>query len=201
MWIESILPIFSAVLASLVTALALTALTASLRKRMKAKIRVGGIDVQITPRTSDQAYAKLVERIAQLKEHPQVFVVYPHDEKKFVRKLAGDLAKAEVSVWVDEHELRAGDRITTKIKQGMDESQWIIVIPPSEKRERGWIFKEIRMALDAERVRQRPLIIPVKTPSNIIPEMFSDTVCADFSANYEEGLANLMKAIVRRAEA
>ncbi len=185
---------------SVTAAAILTVVKEFLMKMTKANIRIGGAEFEVSTRESKEAYEKLLSTIAELREHPQVFIAYPHAQRDFALKLCADLVSTGVKVWLDEQEIKPGETISRKIKEGMNESQWIVLIPPAEEHNKGWVFKEMQMALEAEKLRGRPIIIPVKTPTNVIPNIFSDRLWADFSDKYEEGLHNLLRGIVRKAE-
>lgn len=197
MSIEIIADIVAGVAASISAASAISALKEFLSRRMQ-KIKVGGVEIEInSSKPSDAIYDQLSSTLSQLKQHPQVFLMYPHEQKEFALMLSSDLEKAGVKVWLDTNELKPGDNIALKIQEAIRDSQWILLVPPIGQKKDGWVNKEMQMAFNSEKSRERPLIIPIKTKQGIIPENLKDRLWADFSNRYEDGLKNLLRGIIR----
>lgn len=195
--IEIISSILTGVGASFAAASALSVIRDLLNRKMKAKIKFGGIEIEVGNKDKSEIYNQLVSKVKDLKIHPQVFIVYPHTQKEFARKLSNDLIKAGVKVWIDEHELKPGDKILPRIKEALKGSQWVLLIPPPEELGSSWVYKEINMAYEEEKGRSRPFIIPIKIKEGKIPDVFQDRMWADFSEKYENGIENLLSGIIR----
>ncbi len=58
----------------------------------------------------------------------RVFLSHNHHDKPFVRKLAADLEGHNVKCWVDEAEMKIGDSLIQKIREGIDNSDYFAVI-------------------------------------------------------------------------
>lgn len=195
--IEIITNLVAAVGASLVAVGAISAIKASLNRKIKNKLKFGGIEIEIGNKDKSEIYNQLVSTIKELKIHPKVFIVYPHTQKEFVRKLSNDLSQAGVRVWLDENELKPGDKIMPKIKEALKGSQWVLLVPPPEEMGSSWVYKEIDLAYEEEKGRSRPFIIPIKMKQGKIPNVFEDRMWADFSEKYEKGIENLLGGIIR----
>ena len=57
-----------------------------------------------------------------------VFLSHNSEDKSFVRKLATDLRRYGVKVWLDEAELKVGDSLVDKISSGISDMQFLAVI-------------------------------------------------------------------------
>jgi|GEM_PF-5723007 len=183
--------------ASVAAASAISVIKDWLNRKTKTKLKVGGLEIEISNKSGTSIYNQIAEKVKDLKIHPKVFIVYPHSQKEFVKKLTADLTTAGINVWLDENELKPGDRIMPKIKAALKESQWVILVPPPEDRGSSWVYKEIDVAYQEETERARPFIIPLKMQDGKIPNVFEDRMWADFSDNYEKGIEGLLAGIIR----
>ncbi len=171
------------------------------RRINKTKIKIGNAALQLnTSKGSDELYDQVCKSLTQLKQHPQVFLLYQHKQRDFVIKLSHDLQKAGIKVWIDSRELKPGDFITSNIQRGIKESQWVLFIPPEGKEKKGWVYKELQLAFKSERQRERPFIIPIKLHHAHMPETLKDRLWVDFSNNYADGFKSLLRGIVRTSE-
>jgi len=140
---------------SVAAASAISVIKEWLNKKIKTKIRVGEFEIEFSSKDKSSIYNQLVSTVKELKIHPKVFIVYPHSKKEFVSKLADDLGKAGINVWLDENKLKPGDKIFPQIKKALEESQWVILVPLPEDRGSSWVYKKVDMAYEEEKVRSR----------------------------------------------
>ncbi len=197
MSLEIISNIAAGIGASVAAASAISIIKEWLSRKMKTKIRIGGIEIEISDKSESKILNQISETVQNLKIHPQVFVIYPHSQKQFVKKLANDLCQSGINIWLDENELKPGDSIKPKIEKALRESQWVILVPTPEDRGSSWVYKEIDLAYEQEKERSRPFIIPLKMKEGKIPTEFEERMWADFSNDYEIGLKSLLKGIIR----
>ena len=183
--------------ASVAAASAISIIKEWLNRKMKTKIRIGGIEIEISDKSESKILDQISKTVKNLKVHPQVFVIYPHSQKQFVKKLANDLNQSGIKIWLDENELKPGDSIKPIIEKALRESQWVILVPTAEDRGNSWVYKEIDLAYEQEKDRGRPFIIPLKMKEGKIPKKFEERMWADFSNDYETGLKSLLKGIIR----
>lgn len=195
--IEILSNIIAAAGVSLAAASAISVIKEWLNRKTKRKLKVGGIEIEISNKNESTIYNQIAETVKELKIHPKIFIIYPHTQKQFVKKLANDLSLSGINIWLDENELKPGDRIMTKIKYALKESQWVILVPTPEDRGSSWVYEEIEVAYEEEKKRARPFIIPLKMKEGKIPNVFADRMWADFSENYESGIESLIKGIIR----
>ncbi|MDB5261210.1 MAG: hypothetical protein JWQ14_491, partial [Adhaeribacter sp.] len=57
-----------------------------------------------------------------------VFLSHTAADKPFVRKFARDLENHGVKHWLDEAEIKIGESLIEKIRQGLDEVNYVAVI-------------------------------------------------------------------------
>lgn len=200
MSIEIFSNIAAGITASLAAASAISIIKEWLNRKMKTKLKIGGIEIEISNKSESIILNQISETVKRLRIHPKVFIIYPHSQKQFVKKLADDLGRSGINIWLDENELKPGDSIKPKIEKALKESQWVILVPTPEDRGSSWVYKEIDLAYEQEKERSRPFIIPLKMKEGKIPDVFEERMWADFSDDYETGLKSLLKGIIRVPE-
>jgi len=89
-----------------------------------------------------------------------VFVSYASQDRKFVTRLATALEEYGLSVWFDEFELVAGDSIRRVIDEGIQNSEFGVVVLSDSFFSREWPQKELD-ALVSKEEGGKKVIIPV----------------------------------------
>ncbi|WP_077830074.1 toll/interleukin-1 receptor domain-containing protein [Clostridium beijerinckii] len=64
--------------------------------------------------------------------------------------LADDLFDRGFLVWYDEWEIKGGQSITERIKIGIEESAFMVVVISKNSVDKGWVKKEIEQSLFKE---------------------------------------------------
>jgi hypothetical protein len=117
----------------------------------------------------------------------KVFISHTKSDKDFARHLAKDIQSLGFSVWLDEWEIRLGDSLIERIEEGIEESQWMIVIlsPKSVKSE--WVLRELHSGLTKEIGSKKVFVLPVLCKKVTLPNFLRDKFYADFTDSYEYG--------------
>jgi hypothetical protein len=129
------------------------------------------------------------------KDISKAFISYSHKDKPFVSKLVGDLASMGANVWVDLVEMKVGDSIVRKIQDGIEESEWLIIVLSPDSVESKWVKTELSAALVNELEKDKVFILPLLYRVCKIPLLLRDKVYADFTSSYDEGLKALVDRI------
>ena len=79
-----------------------------------------------------------------------VFLSHSGKDREFVMRLAGDLKRAGIRVWLDQWDLRPGDSIARAVEQGLSESRFLIVVMSPDYFESAWTQQEWQYALANE---------------------------------------------------
>jgi hypothetical protein len=72
---------------------------------------------------------------------PSIFLSHSHEDKLFARKLAADLRAAGHSVWIDEAEIRIGDSLVEKIRDGLDQVDYVAAVISAASVGSPWVKK------------------------------------------------------------
>ena len=104
----------------------------------------------------------------------KVFISYGHEDKTFVKKLAGELTKANIETWWDFDALRGGHDWQKEIQRGIKLCDYFVVVLSPNSVERDWVLKEITFANEYKKK-----IIPLKLqecerPISIIEKQYID---------------------------
>lgn len=124
-----------------------------------------------------------------------IFISHSSVDKSFVHRLAIDLVVRNMPVWFDTWEMDTGDSLYQKIYEGIEASDYVIVVlSPSSVASR-WVQKELAAALTLEERRGRKFILPIRIAECDIPLALGDRLYADFSASYLEPLERLVSRL------
>ena len=75
-----------------------------------------------------------------------IFLSHNSQDKPFVRRLARDLDVHGVKCWIDEAEIKVGDSLIEKIRQGLDSMSYVAVVLSPDSVNSAWVQKEIDVA-------------------------------------------------------
>jgi hypothetical protein len=108
---------------------------------------------------------------------PSIFLSHNREDKEFVRHLADDLRRANVTVWVDEAEIRIGDSIIEKIEEGLKGSEYLgVVLSPNSVASR-WVKEELRAVLHHQIGGRNFTILPILYIRNVKYLFFLEIDC------------------------
>ncbi|MDD1620901.1 MAG: diguanylate cyclase [Methylococcaceae bacterium] len=85
------------------------------------------------------------------------------DKQAFVMPLARRLDEAGISYWLDEAEIRWGDKISASIGAGLSNSKFVIVFITPSFLGRNWTETELSAALSRENDEGRTVVLPIVT--------------------------------------
>lgn len=126
---------------------------------------------------------------------PKVFLSYSTKDKDRARRLAHDLESANVDVWFDEFELKAGDPILSSIRTAIEESGHLLVLISKNSLSSSWVERELQAAFVKHGTIGSPTIIPVRIDDAEVPEFLRSTLYVDLRSDYESGLNSLLNAL------
>ena len=98
-----------------------------------------------------------------------VFISYSSADRDVARRLANDLKSAGVGVWYDEFHLKAGDPILHTIRDGIEQSDVLLVLVSKNSIASKWVDRELRDAFERFGERGTPVIIPVRVDNAPVP--------------------------------
>ena len=124
-----------------------------------------------------------------------IFLSHCSEDKSLARRIARDLQRAGIAVWLDEWEILVGQSISQKIEHGLRTSDLIALLLTRSSIESGWVEKEWRAKLWDEVRSGEVTILPLRADDCEMPYLLRDRRYADFRADYKEALDDLLRAI------
>lgn len=121
----------------------------------------------------------------------KIFISYSRKDIDFVRKLAGDLEKANYDVWWDLTDLRGGDEWVTRIAAAIEESETVLVVLSPNSLQSEWVRKEYTQAIGLHK-----RIIPIMFAPSPVPFALNTINYVNFvSGEYQDNFASLLSAL------
>ncbi|MCS6124498.1 toll/interleukin-1 receptor domain-containing protein [Shewanella baltica] len=107
-----------------------------------------------------------------------VFLSHNHKDKDFVRRLASDIESHGIRVWLDEAEMKIGDSLIQKIREGIDNVDYFAVILSNNSVKAPWVENELDVAMNyqiAGKIKILPIILEeIELPSFLIGKLYSN---------------------------
>lgn len=125
-----------------------------------------------------------------------VFLCHSQKEKPFARRLAKDLERYGLRVWLDEREIRVGDSLRETIEEGINRADFVLVVISRSSLRRQWVRKELNAAFAKEIKEKRRVLLPVLLEGGSIPGFLADKRYANFSRSYAAGLHDLISSVL-----
>jgi len=126
----------------------------------------------------------------------RVFICHASRDKAVVRRIAAELERYGVRVWLDERELRVGDSLRERIEKGLADSDHVIVVLSRAALKRPWVKKEINAAFSLETDRQTNIILPLLIDPCEVPLLLRDKLYADFREDFDIGMQQLLQTFL-----
>lgn len=132
-----------------------------------------------------------------------LFISHNCKDKLFVRKLASDLQRCGVRCWLDEAEIQVGDSLISKIRDAIDEMDYVGVVLSPNSVDSPWVQREVDIAMNQEIEGRRVKVLPLLYCECELPSFLKGKLYADFSSTekYESALTLLLRRLdVTKAE-
>ncbi|MFP7469973.1 toll/interleukin-1 receptor domain-containing protein [Niallia taxi] len=121
----------------------------------------------------------------------KVFISYSHSNKDIARKIAYDLEFNEIDVWYDDFEIKFGDNIIAKLEDGIEESDFFLVLLSEESITSNYIKMEIEFSISQNKKIILISLDDVKIENFLYPQYNF----IDFSKSYSKGFKSLINKI------
>jgi hypothetical protein len=125
----------------------------------------------------------------------RVFISHSSKDKQFATWLSVDLANHGHNPWLDEWKIRAGESIPTKIGEGLENCDFVVVVLSENAVASHWVEREWQAKYWDEVAKGKIRVIPVLLRECKIPTLLRVKKYADFSISYNNGLEDLLVAI------
>jgi hypothetical protein len=105
-----------------------------------------------------------------------VFLCHSSKDKRFVRRLAEELKKNQVNVWLDEEQILVGHDFILKMEEGVAEADYVVVVlTPNFVTHGPWAKEEYRAALAKQIKASQVVLLPVLRKDCEVPTLLAST--------------------------
>lgn len=124
-----------------------------------------------------------------------VFISHNYKDKPMARKIAKDLNKYGIKTWIDESEIKLGDSLIEKIRDGLDHMDFLIALISGNSVESEWVKKELDIVMNSEIEEKRVIAIPILVGKCELPGFLKGKLYADMSTSkkYNENISALIR--------
>lgn len=126
-----------------------------------------------------------------------IFISYSHQDKVFVDKLAIQLVRRNVNVWLDRWELSVGDSLLEKVQEAVDGASALLVVLSKASVASEWCKKELSAGLLRELEEKRVVVMPVMLEECNVPVFARGKVFADFRSDFDVGLRSVVEGVAK----
>ena len=91
----------------------------------------------------------------------KIFLSHTSSDKPFVRKLAADLRNNGHTVWIDEAEINIGDSLIGKIREGLDNVDYVAAVLSKKSIKSEWVIRELDIASNREIKEKKVIVLPI----------------------------------------
>lgn len=128
---------------------------------------------------------------------PSVFLSHNHADKLFVRRLAADLGNQGIPYWLDEAEIKVGESLIEKIRDGIDKVDFVAVVLSPNSVASPWVQHEVDVAMNQEIMGRRVKVLPLMYIACDPPGFLLGKRYADFTEDtrYANALEDLVNSI------
>ena len=124
----------------------------------------------------------------------EVFVSHSSRDRRFVRKLVGELARHDVRTWFSERHIVGSTQWHDEIGRAIDRCDWFLIVLTPNAVDSLWVRRELLAALNENRLDGR--IVPA-LKKDCEPKRLSWTLPSiqyiDFRGNFESGITALLR--------
>jgi TIR domain len=126
-----------------------------------------------------------------------VFISYSHQDRDFVDKLAAQLVRNRVHLWLDRWELRVGDSLTSCIESAIGGASALLIVLSRAAVKSDWCRRELNAGLVRELEERRVVVLPVLIEDCQVPLFLRDKLYADFRSSPDHGLQAVLDSLTR----
>jgi hypothetical protein len=120
----------------------------------------------------------------------QYFFSYARKDAAFVLRLAQELREVGINLWLDQLDILGGQRWDRAVEDALQTCQGMIVVLSPDALASHNVMDEVSYALE-----ERKIVIPILLHSCPIPFRLRRLQYIDFTADYQTGFAQLLRAL------
>lgn len=111
----------------------------------------------------------------------RVFISHNYKDKPLARKISNTLNYYGIQTWIDEGEIKVGDSLITKIRAGIDNTDYLVALISQHSVESEWVLKELDIAMNKEIEGKRVVVLPILAGKCNLPGFLKGKLYLDMS--------------------
>jgi len=177
-------------------------LTPYLRNAVQAEERIDALEelAYISGLLNDRMFEA---QYAYPHDGARIFLSHASADKAFVKALAVDLSALGHRPWLDEWEILGGESIPTRVAEGLEQADFVVVVLSGNSVASQWVENEWQAKYWQEVNERRVTLIPLLLSDCEVPTLLKPKKYIDFRHDYgmalEELVHSISKHIKRRA--
>lgn len=128
----------------------------------------------------------------------EIFISHTAADKPLVRRLAARLGKSQFRVWLDEHNLIAGDPLPETIGKALKSAKVILVVVSKASVASKWMRYELNIATE-RMIRGECRVIPIVIDDTPLPAEVRGLLYADCRKGLASGIQSILTALKHEA--
>ena len=126
-----------------------------------------------------------------------IFISYSSRDRQFAERLATDLYREGMEVWLDEWQMTAGTDVPGVLTQSISMYDYFCIAVTEQSIRSDWVLYELEKALEKEKSESGGLVVPLLLNRIPTPERLSGHEVVDFTHSYDDGLKRLISILGR----
>jgi len=124
-----------------------------------------------------------------------VFLSHNKKDKEAARTIGLFLIAEDVSVWLDEWEIAAGDSIVGQIQRGLRDCTHFLVLWSKNAQKSRWLRRELEAALSAAIDAGTPRVIAIRLDDTPLPPLLADLKYLRYDGGTEKDRAEIIESV------
>jgi len=124
----------------------------------------------------------------------KVFISYDHADTATAHRIASDLERNGIEVWIAPESILPGESWVEAINRGLNECSFVITVLTQSALHSDWVRMETNAAIALER-KGKLRLIPLELSPCQLPPLWASYQMISFNPDYETALKSLTRAI------
>jgi hypothetical protein len=125
----------------------------------------------------------------------RIFISYSAQDRETAARLVDRLKMDGHDVWIDSLQIQPGDNFQSKIEQGLERADALIVIVSENSFKSPWVQREFAVIALQEISKRERRVIPVRIDKSPLPSYLADRLYLDLTEDFDGGLIRFSKAL------
>lgn len=121
----------------------------------------------------------------------RVFISHSSADKPIARQIASELRNKGIDVWIDEKDIVAGSSIGDAVAEGIEQSDYFLILISGKSVQSRWVHEEASMAFQKAMEVKFP-IIPIRLDGTAVPRIIKHLKYIDFKPSTKSGIDEIL---------